>query len=150
MRGAAALVVGLVVLGGCTEDHRSRPQPRASEPIEGCDVRPGAVPKGFTLRGSRGIPQGNDRVGMREEYRDRAGRLLVYLLGVAGEVGEGLPLGGRPTLMAGGRARFLGQASNWVLTWNEAPPCSQMSIVGNGFERDEFMSLLEEAGVIEG
>jgi hypothetical protein len=150
VRRTAALVVGLAVLGGCTEDRRSQPEPRGSEPIRRCDRRPGTVPEGFTLRRSRDIQQGSDRVALREEYRDAEGRLLVYLLGVAGEVGEGLPLVGRPSLTAGGRARFLGRAPNWVLTWNEDLPCSQMSIVGNGFERDEFLSLLEDAGVIEG
>jgi hypothetical protein len=150
VRRTAALVVGLAFLAGCTEDRQPQPETRGSEPATRCDVRPGAVPEGFILRRTRELPQGDDRVAVREEYRDAEGRLLVYLLGVAGEVGEGLPHLGRRTLVAGGQARFLGEAPNWILAWDDEPPCSQMSIVGNGFERDEFLGLLEKAGVIEG
>ena len=150
MRRATALIVGLTVLGGCTEDRQVPPAAGEPRSARRCDVRPGAVPEGFTLRRTRDIAQGSGRVGVREEYRDRDGRLLVYLLGVAGEVGEGLPLTGRPMVVGGERARFLGEAQNWVLTWHDEPPCSQMSIVGNGFEEEEFVGLLEDAGVIEG
>jgi hypothetical protein len=150
VRRAAAPLVALALLGlGCAEERGPRPEASSAEPQRRCDVRPGAIPEGFTLRRTREISQGGQGVGIREEYRDRDGRLLVYLLGVAGEVGEGLPFVSRPTLTTGGRARFLGEAPNWVLAWNDEPPCSQMSIVGNGFEQEEFLGLLQDAGVIE-
>ena len=90
-------------------------------------------------------------MGVRQEYRDPRGRVLVYLLGVPGEIGEGATVEDQVELTSGERATLLGTVGgkNWAVVWDGAFPCERNGIVGNGFERDEFAEILETSGVLE-
>jgi hypothetical protein len=107
---------------------------------------PGPVPEGFVLQQDREIP-GMDHVATRREYESPDGRLLVLLLGLAGEVGEGAAVAEDVTLRDGTPARFLGGGANWIVTWEDAAPCAQVSVVGNGFTRAGFERILVEMGL---
>lgn len=124
-----------------------RPAPPEVKPR--CGMRPGRVPDGFVLAGTEDLDEG-DHVGVRREYRDPAGRLLVYLLGIAGEVGEGATVVEEHRLADGSTARLLGDRGgpNWALVWDLPPPCRQAAVVGNGMTRREFTGLMQEAGVL--
>lgn len=84
----------------------------------------------------------------RLDYRDPEGRRLVYLLGLSGEIGEGLPLVARATLPGGQEGRFLGLGEAWMLVWEDAFPCLQMAVVGNGFHRPGFVRVLADLGLV--
>ena len=99
------------------------------------------------LQRTRELEEG-DRIATRLDYRDAQGRLLVYLLGLSGEIGEGLPLLARPTLLGGERARFLGSGQAWMLEWEDAFPCVQVAVVGNHFARTGFVRLLVSMGLL--
>lgn len=89
-------------------------------------------------------------VAVRREYRDAEKRLLVYLLGVTGEIGERAPVAEKVTLTDDTEATLLGgPIGNWAITWQDELPCRQMSVVGNGFSRDEFEALMLEIGLLE-
>ncbi|MGH2690951.1 MAG: hypothetical protein ACRDHM_00415, partial [Actinomycetota bacterium] len=92
----------------------------------------------------------SDHIGVREEYRDEDGRLLVYLLGVTGEMGEGAIVVEDVDLATGQPATLLGTEGTdaWSLVWSDEPPCPQVAIVGNGFSREAFLSTLGESGVL--
>ena len=93
--------------------------------------------------------QNRDFVATRREYRDVEERLLVYLLGVPGEIGEGAPVVEEVTLASGLEATLLGgPVGNWAITWEDEFPCEQMSVVGNGFARAEFEALMIESGLL--
>jgi hypothetical protein len=140
-----ALIVAVAVLGaGCTED--SPPAPRArGKPV--CDRVPGRGVEGFVLYRTERIDQ-QDEMAVRKEYRDPDGRLLVYLLGVLGEVGEGSTFQEDVELVDGTAASFLGGRGNWALVWEGDPPCPQMAVVGNGFRSADFAGLLVEADLL--
>lgn len=89
-----------------------------------------------------------DHVGLHLVYRAPGGARLDYLVGVPGEVGEGLPLAGEPELATGERARLLGRDETWVLVWPEPPPCAQSAILGNGMDREEFDEVVEGTGIL--
>lgn len=147
MRRAAVAALAAAVLGAaCTEDRASRPTPTAAGTPR-CETPPGRGPEGFTLERTREIDE-DDRVATRLDYRDPEGRRLVYLLGLSGEIGEGLPLVARTTLPGGPSGRFLGQGEAWILVWEEPFPCPQMAVVGNGFGREDFVRLLVAAGLV--
>lgn len=118
--------------------------PTATKPR--CEDRPGAV-EGFVLTRSRDVPQG-ESIGVREEYRDSEGRSLTYLLGIFGEVGEGLPSEGELDLSGDATARLLGRDQTWVLVWEEQFPCDQIAVIGNGMSREAFEELMTEAGIL--
>jgi hypothetical protein len=136
------IAVLMAILGpACTED-------RAGESKPVCDTVPGRGVEGFVLDRARRIEE-PDHVAVRREYRDPDGRLLVYLLGVSGEVGEGAVTSVRVRLVDGTPARFLGGGGNWILAWNEEPRCSQMAVVGNGFRATEFAELMVQADLLD-
>lgn len=89
-----------------------------------------------------------DHTGTHRTFRAGGGRRLDYLLGIAGEVGEGLPFVARPTMASGGRARLLGRGRTWTLAWAEPHPCRSSAIVAAGISRPEFLRLLREARVL--
>jgi hypothetical protein len=90
-----------------------------------------------------------DFVATRREYRDVDERLLVYLLGVTGEIGEGAPVVDEVSLANGEGATLLGgPVGNWAITWHEEFPCEQMSVVGNGFSREAFVGLMLDSGLL--
>ncbi|MGH2710157.1 MAG: hypothetical protein ACRDH9_03005 [Actinomycetota bacterium] len=148
MRRVTACAVAAVLGAACTGDRTppaAGPVPQA-KPI--CDRMPAGVPAGFVLTKTKRLPS-PEFVAVRREYRDPGGRLLVYLLGVMGEVGEGAPVAEEVTLADGTEADLLGgPIGNWAITWLDEPPCPQMSVVGNGFSREEFEALMTEIGLL--
>lgn len=110
---------------------------------------PGRPPEGFVLVRTRELRY-TDHVGVREEHRDETGRLLVYLLGVTGEMGEGATVSEDMELSTGEDATLFGTEDEdaWSVVWSDDPPCPQMAIVGNGFTREGFISALRESGVV--
>jgi hypothetical protein len=139
-----ALAAAAVVLVSCTGDPAASPGDRG-KPV--CDRIPGRGVEGFVLDRTQRI-EDRDHVALRREYRDPEGRLLVYLLGVLGEVGEGAPVVRRVELVDGTPASFLGGRTNWILRWDEDPPCPQMAVVGNGFRAREFAELMVDAALL--
>lgn len=152
MRRAILLLVATGVLGAaCTEDPRAE-RTEAEPPPEGkprCTAYAGQVPEGFVLERSREFRY-PDRIGVRKEYRHPDGRLLVHLLGVAGQLGEHATIADEVELMSGERATIFGDGKNpnWVLAWSGPPPCRQVAVVGNGFSRAEFESTMADAGLL--
>ncbi len=150
MRRAALAAVLVVVLGaGCTEDRpatTASPSGDSAASVPQCEAQLGAV-EGFELSDTEEVPQ-PDSVGVREEYRDSEGRTLNYLLGIFGEIGEGLPFLGEMDLATGATARFLGQDLTWVLVWDDTFPCEQVAVIGNGFQRTDFLETMREAEVL--
>jgi hypothetical protein len=144
-RTAVAALAAAVLGAGCTDDRITRPTPTAGIPR--CENPPGRGPEGFTLKRTREFDEG-DRVATRQDYLDPEGRRLVYLLGLSGGIGEGLPLLARTTLPGGQAGRFLGRGEAWMLVWEDPFPCPQMAVVGNGFEREDFVRLLAAAGLV--
>jgi hypothetical protein len=151
--GRATLVAVTVLGASCTGD---RPVGGASdqgptEPDGGkptCQARPGRGVEGFMLVRTREIDEG-EHVALREEYRDREGRRLYYLLGLFGEIGEGLAVRRQLELVNGERAVFLGRGENWILLYEDEFPCPQVAVIGNGFRRGEFLDLLVEASIVQ-
>jgi hypothetical protein len=149
VRRRAVAALAAAVLGvACTDDRAARPTPTAEAAgTPRCETPPGRGPEGFTLERTREIDEG-DWVATRLDYLDSEGRRLVYLLGLSGEVGEGLPLLARTTLPGGQAGRFLGRGEAWMLVWEDPFPCPQMAVVGNGFGRQGFVRLLVGAGLV--
>lgn len=147
MRRAAAAALAVALLGAsCTEESEPPPEASAAETPR-CEALPGRGPEGFALRRSREIDEA-DRVAIRLEYRDPQGRRLVYLLGLSGAIGEGLPVLGTTTLPTGQEAQFLGRGEAWMLVWEDAFPCPHMAVVGNGFDRPGFVRLVVGMGLV--
>lgn len=156
-----ALALAAVSCGGApTVEHEgapgvgTSPAPTASASPDGtgdprCAVLPGLAPEGFALVRRRERPQA-DHVGLRLSYRAPDGRRLEYLLGIPGEVGEGLPLVDELELATGLRALLLGRDQAWILVWEDGPPCGQSAIIGNGFSEDAFLQLLNATGLLAG
>ena len=147
-RPATAVVLSAVLGAGCTGDRpplEDDGTPAAVRPR--CDVLPGAAVPGFFLTKTREVRY-PDRIGLRKEYRDDAGRLLVYLLGISGEVGEGAGTSRDVRLSDGTSARLRGSGENWTLSWEDDPPCPQIAVVGNGFTEASFTQLLGRAGLV--
>ena len=153
MRSAAALLLVAVLGAGCTGDRpEGTPAPAPASPEAGprrCDASPGAPPEGFLLVRSREIRY-SDHIGVREEYRDEDGRLLVYLLGVTGEMGEGATVVEDVALGSGDPATLFGSGGKrgWSVVWDDQHPCPQLAIVGNGFTREEFLAALTDAMIL--
>jgi hypothetical protein len=106
-------------------------------------------PEGFLLQRTREIRY-SDHVGVREEYRHEDGRLLVYLLGVTGEMGEGAPIAEDVRLSSGEAATLFGtpERNAWSLVWSGEFPCPQLAVVANGFGRSEFEATMRESGLL--
>ena len=149
MRRGARLLLVAVLGAGCTGDRLAptgqQPTTAPAKPV--CDRMPAGVPAGFMLVKTRDLPS-RDHVAVRREYRDADERLIVYLLGVTGEVGEGSPVVDEVTLAGGKDATLLGGRGNWAVTWKDEFPCVQMSVVGNGFSRKSFEALMLESGLL--
>jgi hypothetical protein len=146
VKGAASAALAVAVLGAsCTGDRSAPSAGAAGKPR--CEAQPGRGAEGFVLERTREVEEG-DHVALRKDYRDRRGRLLVYLLGLSGEVGEGLPFLGDVEVVTGQPARFLGRGENWALVWEEGFPCRQMAVVGNGFRREGFVRVVVEAAIL--
>jgi hypothetical protein len=90
-----------------------------------------------------------DHVGVRFGFRDDERRELHVLVGILGEIGEGLPVVGEVALADGGTASLQsGPHGVWVAVWEEGDRCDPRAVIANGVEeRSEFLDLLAEAGV---
>ena len=157
--GLIALAVLSVLAAACTGDGAPRSGPsRPASPsptvsateLPTCATWPGGPPPDFIQVREREL-RAADHVGVREEYRDPSGRVLVYLLGVPGEIGEGATVEEEVALTTGGSATLLGTVAgrNWAVVWDGEFPCERNGIVGNGFGREEFAEALESSGVLE-
>jgi hypothetical protein len=155
VRRPLSLLVALVLGAGCTGDPPAS-QPEKADASTGvalprCDASLGAPPPGFLLVRSREIRY-RDHVGVREEYRHQDGRLLVYLLGVTGEMGEGATVAKDIELASGKIATLFGSGGSrgWSVSWSDEHPCPQLAVVGNGFRRGEFLAALTDSGILAG
>jgi hypothetical protein len=148
-RVALGALVAATILGlGCTGDRTAEGEGAGlgrGKPT--CRARPGRGVEGFMLVKTQQIDEG-EHVAIREEYRDREGRRLYYLLGVFGEIGEGLSARRELELVNGERGTFLGREANWILVYEDEFPCPQVAVVGNGFRRGDFLDLLVDAGIV--
>jgi hypothetical protein len=152
VRPVAGLLVAALLVS-CTGDSPAESeagqqgdQPPGAKPV--CATIPGRGVEGFVLQDTKRFDE-DDYIAVRKDYRDPEGRLLVYLLGLQGEVGEGLDLVREVRLVDGTPARFLGGGGNWVLVWEDRPPCPQMAVVGNRFRREDFVDLLWRAHILD-
>ena len=155
MRRALPLLAVVVLGAGCTGDRPAAAPPSPGASSEAgpprCEASLGAPPEGFLLVRSREIRY-RDHVGLREEYRHEDGRLLVHLLGVVGEMGEGASVVEDVELATGEAASLFGSGGRrgWSVVWSDEHPCPQMAVVGNGFSREEFLAAMREARILSG
>jgi hypothetical protein len=91
-----------------------------------------------------------DHVGVRFGFRDDERRELHALVGIPGEIGEGLPVVGEVALSGGRTATILsGDQGVWIVVWEEGDRCDPRAVIANGFEeRSEFLDALVDAGVM--
>ena len=144
-RARSAAVCALLAMVACTGGSSGGPVGQPSERTA-CEAT-FAAPTGFEATETFEV-QYRDHVGVRLSFRDDAGRLLEYFAGVPGEFGEGLPLAGSVELASGERTPLIGKGEIWVIAWNTSGLCGSHAVLGNGFTRKEFVSTLEESGVI--
>jgi hypothetical protein len=120
--------------------------PGAEDPVVPvCEVR-FAAPTGFAPLETFEEPY-PDHVGVRLGYRDDQRREFHVLVGIPGEIGEGLPAAGTLELTEARTARMMGRDRVWVVVWSEGDLCDPRAVIGNGFDRDEFVDALGDAGL---
>jgi len=145
-RNAALLVSSVLTLAACAGGAAStQPAGHTGPPV--CDA-PFAPPAGFepTETFKEEYP---DRIGVRLGYADGGGRELHAFAGIPGEFGEGLPDAGSLKLAGGGRGRLSGGPNQvWVVTWDEGGACDPRAVLGSGFDRRAFVSILEGSGLV--
>jgi len=90
-----------------------------------------------------------DHVGVRLGYRDDRQREFHVLVGIPGEIGEGLPPAGSLDLREGRIGTLVGEGTVWVVVWNEHDVCDPRAVIGNGFTRSGFEEFLGDAGLVE-
>jgi hypothetical protein len=135
-RLACLLLVGAAACSGSDPPPAERPT---------CEVRFEA-PSGFEPL-STFEEEYADHVGVRLGFLDEQRRELHVLVGIPGEIGEGLPSAGEVELTEGRSGALLGRETVWVVRWDEADVCDPRAIIGNGFDRPSFLDALAEAGV---
>ena len=111
-----------------------------------CAVR-FAAPSGFEPLETFEETTYPDHIGVRLGFRDEERREFHVLVGIPGEIGEGLPSAGDLELAEGRTARLVGQDRVWIVIWTEGDLCDPRAVIGNGFSRDEFVGALEDAGL---
>jgi hypothetical protein len=117
----------------------------AGEPRE-CEP-PLDPPDGFT-QADELEEEYEDRVGVRLTYQDDRDRLLDSAAGIPGEWGETATVVGEIPLTSGGTAVLMaGVEGIWFALWEQGDRCDPRVVIGNGFERSEFLSVLEDAGI---
>ena len=89
-----------------------------------------------------------DHIGVRLGYRDDRRREFHVLVGIPGEIGEGLPAAGSVELAGGETGTVLGRDDVWVVVWREGDVCDPRAVIGNGFTRSEFVAALTDAGLV--
>jgi hypothetical protein len=90
----------------------------------------------------------SDHVGVRLGYRDVRRREFHVLVGIPGEIGEGLPASGTVALAGGRTGVVVGRDMVWVVVWHEDDVCDPRAVIGNGFTRSTFVDALADAGLV--
>ena len=131
----------LLVLAACEGD----PEQSVEDQRTVCEVR-FAAPSGFAPLDSfeEDYP---DHVGLRLGFRDDREREFHVLVGIPGEIGEGLPPAEDLVLSEGRTARLVGEDPVWIAIWTEGDVCDPRAVIGNGFTRESFGAALEDAGL---
>jgi hypothetical protein len=147
VRDLAVPILALVALAACrsgSTGHAAEPTGRVPE----CEVGVQA-PAGFQALETfhEDYP---DHVGVRLGFRDQQGRELHAFAGIPGEFGEGLAAAGEVELAPGRTGLLTGSERVWVVEWNEGGVCDPRAALGNGFGREGFLTVLEEAGIAAG
>ena len=145
-RNAALFVSSVLALAACAGGVGPAPEDSAPGPPV-CDVR-FVPPTGFepTETFEEKYP---DRIGVRLGYADGRGRELHAFAGIPGEFGEGLPEAGTVMLAGGWTGRISGGPNGvWVVSWDEDGPCDPRAVLGSGFGRLAFLSVLEDSGLV--
>jgi hypothetical protein len=147
VRDLAVAILASVILAACragSTGHASGPTGQVRE----CEVVVQA-PAGFrALETFR--EEYPDHVGVRLGFRDQQGRELHVFAGIPGEFGEGLTAAGDVELAPGRTGLLTGSERVWVVEWNEGGVCDPRAALGNGFGREGFLNVLEEAGIAAG
>jgi hypothetical protein len=132
----------LVALAGCAGSEADESDDR---PI--CEVR-FAAPAGFDPLDTF-EEEYPDHLGVRLGYRDEQDREFHVLVGIPGEIGEGLPAAGTGELelTEGRTAEFVGRDRVWVVVWIEGDRCDPRAVIGNGFTQETFREALVDAGL---
>ena len=146
MRTRTASILAMAVLAACRSGATDASGP--TEHPQRCEVVVQA-PAGFqALEALR--EEYLDHVGVRLGFRDRHGRELHAFAGIPGEFGEGLPAAGEIELAPGRIGLLSGSDRVWVVEWTEGGPCDPRAALGNGFGREGFLAVLQEAGIAAG
>jgi len=145
VRSARAAALAAVVAVACSGEPTPRTRPEPPGPVA-C-VPPGTGLEGYVLI-RRGEWRYHDHLGVRMEFRDPSGRRIYFLLGIPGEVGEGLPMAGALRLLDGSVGRFLGEEDRWALVWQGDPPCEDLAVVGNLISEAAFRRALRAASIL--
>ncbi len=136
------IVLALVALAACVSSSGSNPGDERPE----CQIR-FAAPSGFDALETfeEDYP---DHIGVRLGYRDDERREFHVLVGIPGEIGEGLPTAGDLDLRDGLTGVLVGRDEVWIVVWNEHDICDPRAVIGNGFTRETFVAALADAGLM--
>jgi hypothetical protein len=135
------LSLALVALAAC-----GGPDEEVLDDRPVCAVR-FAAPSGFEPLETFEETTYPDHIGVRLGFRDEEMREFHVLVGIPGEIGEGLPSAGDLELSEGRTARLVGGDRVWIVIWTEGDLCDPRAVIGNRFSRDEFVGALEDAGL---
>lgn len=141
MRGLVLVV--LVGLAACSGSDGGEPSGPAM-----CELA-FTPPSGFEALEDVFEEEYPDHVGVRFGFRDAERREVHVLVGIPGEIGEGLPVVGEVALTGGGTASLrAGPHGVWIVVWEEGDRCDPRAVIANGFEeRSEFLDALADAGI---
>lgn len=134
---------------------------RAVEPVDGGSPEPTAAASPSTVRCPLEVPavfveweaaeeievEAEDHIGVRETFTSE-GRSVTLMVGIAGEVGEGLPVAGQRETTTGMFATLQGEADTWALTWRDAGTCGDRAVLGEGLGQADFEDLMREARIL--
>ena len=142
-----ALLCSLVLLSGCYglgSDTES-----SGSPVATMDCIPAVPPPpGFSEISRKKVPQGGI-VGLQVMYKGPRGTGLIYTSGVMMDTYVDAPVLKELPLSWGGTASlFKSGEGRWILLWNENNACYQYTIGGDGFNRETFLRLLYDDGVL--
>jgi hypothetical protein len=145
VRRGWAVVVAVAVSCSGEPAPQPLPPPQPRGPVV-CPA-PGMGLEGYVLV-RRSDRRYHDHLGGWMEFRGPSGRRIFFLLGVPGEVGEGLPFVGSRRLVDGSVGRFMGEEDRWALAWRGDPPCEDMAVVGNEISGAAFKRTLRNAAIL--
>lgn len=134
-------MTALAACGSGGPDH----QPADHEP-PACTF-PYPPPEGYLAHDRLEVPVA-DHVGVRQVLVDGNDRSVILTSGIPGEFGEGLPVVGQLPLSSGVTGSLAGEGRTWVLRWGDEPPCTPLTVTGNGFDRGAFRELMIGMGLV--